>query len=172
MRYPQGNRSVEITEANIERFWDNVEKTDGCWEWTAGKFPRGYGALNLGDGFNAYTHRFSWLIHGGELPPGMYVCHACDNKPCVRPDHLFLGTPADNAQDASRKGLLRPGNKGKQFTGWKLTERDVREIKTLLELGVPQVRIAPAFGVTQAMISHIATGRLYPYAESLLVKAA
>ena len=90
-----------------DRFWARVEKGENCWEWT-GATAVGYGYLGLGrreDGI-AGAHRISWQLHYGEIPPGMDVCHHCDNRKCVRPDHLFLGTRRQNMQDASRKGRL------------------------------------------------------------------
>lgn len=105
-----------------DRFWNKVRKSDNCWEWTAGK-NRGYGAFFV-NGKNVGAHKFSWEIHFGEIPKGMYVCHRCDNSLCVRPDHLFLGTQLDNIQDSVMKGRFWPSNE-------KLTMNDARNIKKL-----------------------------------------
>lgn len=86
-----------------ERFWAKVEKTDGCWLWTAALSTTGYGRIGVGKKM-AYTHRLSWEMHNGPIPPGMHICHHCDNPKCVRPDHLFLGTRTDNMRDMWRKG--------------------------------------------------------------------
>lgn len=87
----------------VIRFWRHVEKSDGCWEWTAKRLPSGYGVMTT-DGAKVYTHRFSWEMHNGPIPARMFVCHSCDNPSCVRPDHLWIGTALDNAQDRDVKG--------------------------------------------------------------------
>lgn len=80
------------------RFWDNVRKTDTCWLWK-GECNDGYGRF-YAHGGKVRAHRFAWqMIHGRLAPKDMMVCHRCDVRPCVRPDHLYLGTHADNMFD-------------------------------------------------------------------------
>lgn len=93
----------------MKRFFDKINKTDDCWEWNASlRGKTGYGAFKL-NGKVIDAHRVSYELHFGIIPKGVLVCHRCDNRKCVNPNHLFLGTYKDNHQDGVDKGRIING---------------------------------------------------------------
>jgi hypothetical protein len=110
------NREDQMTNTTkSDRFWAKVDvrSPEECWVWTASRSkPSGYGRFNAGEKKYASAHRYSYFIHNGAIPDGMYVCHTCDNPPCVNPNHLWLGTPSENTLDMFRKGRKPPRKKG------------------------------------------------------------
>ena len=137
-----------------ERFWAKVEKSDGCWLW-AGALTKGYGQVSI-DKRNTYAHRLSWEIHYGPIPKGLFVCHKCDTPRCVRPDHLFVGTCADNIADMWAKGRAKHGALiGSANKAARLKESDIPKIKKLSRDGLGVREIAPLFGVSKSTIHNV-----------------
>lgn len=148
------------------RFWGKVDiRAHGeCWPWTGAR-DRGYGMIGLG-GRNAGTmraHRAAVLISGRSIPKGMLVRHICNVRECCNPDHLVVGTYAENAEDARKAGTLAVGDRLPQT---RLNPSKVNEIRELLEGGkYTQRKIATMFGVGQYAISQINTGATWKHVE-------
>lgn len=137
------------------------EPMSGCWLWTGKTINRGYGTIAV-FGTQWLAHRVGWVLRNGPIPTGLNVCHVCDVRPCVNPDHLFLGTQRDNARDMCRKGrqsfqvnpalLLR----GEACGFNKLNESEVRQIRHLRSAGASCRVLSETFGVTLESIYQIA----------------
>ena len=110
-----------------ERFWNKVKRGPGCWEWTAYTSGGGYGYYSL-NGKDHRAHRLVYEMGHGPIPNGMKVCHTCDNPPCVRPSHLFIGTQKDNSLDAHKKGRLYTKLTPKQIEQIRADTRTLRKI--------------------------------------------
>jgi hypothetical protein len=144
----------------IDRFWSKVEKTDSCWLWTAGLNSNGYGQIgDCGRGGRKWiASRLSWIIHFGNIPDHLCVLHKCDNRKCVNPDHLFLGTVSDNQQDMQAKKRSTIGERNPMA---KLTRDKAQEIKSRRKAGSSLRELASAFGVCDATISMVARDILW-----------
>ena len=142
-----------------ERMWEQVNKTPTCWTWQGALTSSGYGALSVKAKMQS-AHRLAWFLAHGPIPPDMFVLHKCDHPSCVNPDHLFLGTQADNVQDARKKGkYANPKNRvrGDGHGKVKLTIAAVEEIRreyqqhSRVKYGV-RTKLAKKFGVHPAVI--------------------
>lgn len=129
-----------------DRLWFSVSKSDDCWEWTGACFPNGYGHIVQG-GKHLLTHRVSYELAFGAVPDGLCVLHRCDNRRCVRPDHLFLGTHQENMDDMRKKGRSRHQ---------KLRQGDYSMIARLVVIGFSARDIAKTYGVSPNRVRQIA----------------
>lgn len=146
-----------------DRFWEKVDQSspDGCWLWTGARSPQGYGRFQSGgrvNGRSSVASRFSWQLAFGPIPAGMFVLHRCDNPPCVRPDHLFLGTNSDNMADMVNKGRYVSRERlprGEAHPCARLTEADVIEIRQRFASGETRTSLAKTFGVSLSTVHDI-----------------
>jgi len=136
----------------MKRFFEKVDKTGNCWEWTSCKLPDGYGMFWI-HGRTLRAHRVSWELHKGTIPNGLMVLHKCDNPSCVNPSHLFLGTQTDNMRDMLKKGRDRYVH-GERNGLSKLTKADVVSIVSK-STNTTQTQLAEHFGVSQSTISRV-----------------
>ena len=138
----------------LERFEEKIGDPDnnGCWPWLAKQIQAGYGQLRVGDKL-LLAHRVSWELYRGPIPEGMNVCHACDNPNCVNPEHLFIGTLAENIQDSVRKGRCAAiRRRGEKSVSAKLTNDDVLAIRASTDA---HHVVAARFGISRGNVVHI-----------------
>lgn len=147
-------------EEDLKRFWSKVKKTSNCWVWTGMKTSLNYGVFSY-RGKDVYSHRFSYEIHNGNIKKNYCICHKCDNPPCINPDHLFMGTKADNSKDAKSKGRnLLQGHPGESHCAHKLTMKQVTSIRSEFKrYVVTRFSLASKYNVSQHTISDILYGK-------------
>ena len=157
---------------NEQRFLISITKReDGCWTWNKAMDKNGYGLfkerLNIGRGKMIRAARYAYRTFKQPIPSGLYVCHSCDNPPCVNPDHLFVGTSSDNLLDASAKGRTI-GERAARCR--KLTNDQVQEMRRLYAEGIYyQKELAIRFDVTGGYISKVLRFKNWPLDDSGII---
>lgn len=150
-----------LTKRFAEKY--EIDSSSGCWNWTASTAGKGYGQIKIpGQRRQIYAHRLSYLIHNGEIPEGLVVCHTCDNPRCVNPNHLFVGTIRDNLIDMKNKDRHLRGERNTQS---KLTESDVIKMYQMRFAGKSTYAIADTFGVGQMTVWRIVNGKRWKHVQ-------
>lgn len=149
----------ELTNADIARFWDKVDKSGDCWLWTAGLSVDGYGQFWLG-GYQMRANRISYAMVEGD-PGSRHVCHKCDNRRCVNPEHLWVGTNKDNMVDRDEKQRMARGSLQGLAV---LTEKRVLEIVVSDESALA---LAERHGCSRRTIYDIRLGNSWNHVTNL-----
>ena len=149
--------ATECSKDSFNLRWRVNPQTD-CWEWTGSNNAKGYGQLRINWKLR-YAHRVSYELYRGKIPEGMYVCHRCDNRKCVNPDHLWLGTQKDNLQDMMLKG--RRVYLSENSPTAKLSIEQVRKIKMLLVDGLKCSVISRMMKVSRYSVNDIKLGKTW-----------
>lgn len=164
----------------VDRFWPKVNREGPldprmdscCWEWKGMRFRNGYGGILSthvnGKHRTLLAHRVSYEMSNGPIPEGLCVLHVCDNRKCVRPDHLFLGTAADNIHDMIAKGRAAVVDgaryRGELNPSAKLTEEQVRVMRSeYVPRVVTRSHLADKFGVSLPLVDKILGGRVWKH---------
>lgn len=181
----EGKWIVKKRQSPEASFWEKVDKNGPipshcpelgkCWVWIASTIPMGYGQLTF-KGKVSRSNRVAWILSVGPIPPNTFVLHKCDNRACVNPKHLFLGTHSDNMRDMKEKGrnFLAVGERNGRRTKpektargeknhSKLSELDVRSIRSEYEAGETKTSLARRVGVSQTTVRYIIQRKKWKY---------
>lgn len=164
-RFCKGHR---LTSTPAQLFWKNVNPGDPseCWEWQGHINDSGYGDMRCGSGPLLRAHRVSYEIHKGHIPANLLVCHSCDNPRCVNPNHLWLGTDADNMKDMDQKGRrVNAPQYGEKHGMSRLTPDAIRDIRSLAKSGVSYEEIGGRFNISDVHAGRIAKRESWSHIE-------
>ena len=150
-------REITFTPEQAALFWSRVEKRgpNECWPWIGISRSNGYGIVGRNQG-NIVAHRAAYVLCVGPIPDGLMACHKCDNRGCVNPNHLFLGTAKDNTHDMLAKGREAHGE---SHGIAKLTAAHAVRIRHLVRSGASVSAVAAAFGVCHETVRLIGLGK-------------
>lgn len=170
---------IELTPPEAARFWAKVDKKSsprGCWLWTATIHKKkGYGTARM-RGRNYAAHRLSYQMHKGDIPDTLLVCHSCDVRNCVNPEHLWLGTNKANMKDMADKGRAADGwqvPRGEKCYAAKVSEADVLEIRKLYAAGgISQYKLGKKFGLSQTQIGRLTRGLRWRHVSTEKIERA
>lgn len=157
---PRYSKSTASISERLLKFGWTITSS-GCWEWNGSRRPTGYGVVGVGRQRLEYVHRLAWTLAEGPIPDGLFVCHRCDNPPCMRPDHLFLGSDLDNIADMNSKKRNAFGERNGHAV---LSNADVVELRAAMALGASPTALAATWGVTPGHLYAIRAGRNRPIA--------
>lgn len=158
-------RNPRVDAHFVERFVSHISVGAECWAWTGMRHRQGYGWIRSAPavgGRMKLAHRLSWELFRGQIPRGMNVLHRCDNPPCVRPSHLFLGTQADNVTDMETKGRGRKAH-GASHPSAKLTPEKVAEIRLRVAAGESKRSLSMEYGVARHTILSVVLRRIWAH---------
>jgi len=159
---PKSIKPTNKIEVSMQQHFESKfvrEDINKCWEWLGAKDKDGYGDFNFIKGYQSYAklkaHRVSYEFYKGKISKGLMACHTCDNRGCVNPHHIFIGTAQDNATDMVKKKRSMSGERNNKA---KLTIQDVKHIKSYLYQGVKRMVLSEIYKVHPDTISRIKTG--------------